>query len=162
MVFRRGITQNSGILKTILLVIFLFGSIMISCGIRQEPEKVWNLRDKVKALSLDLVGLPYRIGGQEITGFDCSGFVYYVFSSFGIEIPRTARQQGTMKNRIRPGKARTGDIMVFKLREGWHSGIYIGNSHFVHAPNQASPVRKEKLTKFWLSRLKRVIQVLDR
>jgi len=160
-VFRRGIAQNSGILKTILLITVLFGSSMISCSIRQEPEKVWNLRDKVKALTLDLVGLPYRIGGQEITGFDCSGFVYYVFSSFGIEIPRTARKQGKMKNSIRLGKARTGDIMVFKLKNGWHSGIYIGNSHFVHAPNQASPVRNERLTEFWLSRLKRIIQVID-
>jgi cell wall-associated NlpC family hydrolase len=47
------------------------------------------------------------------------------------------------------------------LKRGWHSGIYIGDNHFVHAPNQNSQVRKEELTTFWVSRLKRVIQVIE-
>jgi len=154
-------TQTSGLLKRLILFAFLLGFIFVSCRFRQEPDKIWNLRDKIKTLSLDLVGLPYRIGGKEITGFDCSGFVYYVLSSFGIEIPRTAKKQGNMKNSIRLNKARTGDILVFKLKRGWHSGIYIGDNHFVHAPNQNSQVRKEELTAFWVSRLKRVIQVIE-
>lgn len=142
-----------------LIVFFLFSSF---CGVRTKPGKVWNLRDKIVTLSKSLTGLPYRYGGDDINGFDCSGLVSYVYGCFGIEVPRTAKKQGKLKNKIKFKNARPGDILVFKLkRRRWHSGILINKKHFIHAPNRETPVREEYLSSYWRSHLRAVIRIID-
>lgn len=148
-------------LRTWLAVHLLAFFGFMACRITTKPPEVRNLRDKIIRLSTDLIGIPYQYGGYDITGFDCSGFVYYVFSCFGIELPRTAKKQGRIKNKISLKKARPGDVLVFKLKAGWHSGIYSGRYFFIHAPNQSDRVRREYLSQYWLSRLKSVVQVID-
>lgn len=141
-----------------LSVLFCF--LLLGCHVESEPERIWNLRSKITRLAIDLVGLPYRLGGNEITGFDCSGLVYYVYSSFGVIVPRTAKKQGKLKQTVPFMRAKSGDILVFKLRKGWHSGIYIGEKRFVHAPNQRNPVKKETLNSYWKSKLRKVIRLI--
>lgn len=149
-------------MKFFILFILLFGICSIGCRIKKEPPEVSQLREKITRLSLDLIGIPYQYGGTDITGFDCSGFVHYVYDSFGVHLPRTAKEQGKLKNRITFNKVRKGDILVFILKPGWHSGIYVGNKYFVHAPNTSGVVRREPLNSYWLSRLRYVIQVLEK
>ena len=82
----------------------------------------------------EFVGLNYVYGGTDKSGFDCSGFVQYVYRQFGIALPRTADSQmnvGTKINSI--SELAPGDIVVFY--GGGHVGIYIGNGQFVHAAN---------------------------
>jgi cell wall-associated NlpC family hydrolase len=140
--------------------ILFFCLLVTGCKIKSEPEKIWNLREKITQLAIDLVGIPYQLGGDDITGFDCSGFVFYVYSAFGLDIPRTAKKQGKLKQAVKFKNAKAGDILVFKLRKGWHSGIYIGDDEFIHAPNSFSSVKKENLNNYWKSRLRRVIQII--
>ena len=145
-----------------LFVLFLILSVA-ACHITQTPEKIYGLRDKIINLANSLKGIKYKYGGTDIYGFDCSGFVFYVFDSFGIKIPRTARKQGKAGKKIRLNSAQKGDIVVFKLKRSWHSGILNkkkGIKYFIHAPNRKSYIREEKLTKYWLSRLKYVVKVL--
>ena len=136
-----------------------------SCAVHSEPgapkngEK--NVRDKVLHLGVALIDLPYQYGGSDITGFDCSGFVHYVFHCHGVEVPRTAKKQGRTGRRVDLRKARSGDILVFKLKGGWHSGILIDAKTFVHAPQTGTVVRRENLTHYWLARLRAVVDVLD-
>lgn len=146
--------------KYCLFFIIAAGLVFFSCKVKKDPPEVYNLRGKITKLSLDLIGIPYQYGGDDITGFDCSGFVHYVYDAFGISLPRTAKKQGKLKNRIKLKESRKGDIFVFKLKRGWHSGIFVGAKYFVHAPNISGVVRKENLNSYWLSRLKYVIQVL--
>ena len=120
-----------------------------------------NLRGKIVTLAQSLTGLPYEYGGNEINGFDCSGFVHYVYDSYGIRLPRTASQQARLEEKIKLSHARPGDLLAFKLRQGWHTGIYSGGNSFIHAPNRKSRVRKEMLSKFWKKRLKCVISIID-
>jgi len=108
-----------------------------------------------------LVDLPYLNGGEDIDGFDCSGFVYYVYDCFGIKIPRSAKEQSKMKSKIRFSKARPTDILVFNINRKWHTAIYDGSGFFIHAPKRGSLIRKEKLNDYWKKRLKTVIAVLD-
>jgi len=86
-------TINRFIVILILAVSFQF------CNFNSEPEKVWGLRSKIVKLAESLKGIRYRYGGSEIYGFDCSGFVKYVYGSFGIDIPRTAKKQGKIKHK---------------------------------------------------------------
>ncbi len=91
--------------------------------------------DRAKALiayAKSFEGVPYRSGGQSPAGFDCSGFVKYVFKNSGIELPRTAAGQYNFGTKISAQEAQPGDIVAFK--DGGHishTGIYIGNNQFI-------------------------------
>ena len=129
------------------------------CSMRTEPEHKQVLRRQVVELAKNLVGIPYRFGGFDIDGFDCSGLVYYIYDCFGIKVPRNAREQARINGAIKFKHAAPGDIMVFKLKKIWHSAIFMGNKRFIHAPNTGSWVRFENLNEYWLSRLYKVITV---
>ena len=90
------------------------------------------------------LGVPYKWGGASPSGFDCSGFVYYVLRSCGFNADRTLTtmyRQGTpvSKENLQPG-----DIVFFAGTFGSggisHVGIYVGNGQFIHAPNSRSVV----------------------
>ena len=133
-----------------------------SCRVRVEPERRSDLRAKVVALARSLVGLPYRYGGADIDGFDCSGLVHYVYSCFGIELPRSAQEQARLRRgRKSLAQAKAGDILLFKFGRRWHAALYVGEGRFVHAPNERSPVREERWSATWGERLKAIRAVLD-
>jgi len=136
------------------------------CGAARRPAQAGpspdTLRIGISRLALDLIGLPYLYGGEDITGFDCSGFVHYVFSAFGCSVPRTARKQAAAGRRIQIARARPGDVVVFKLKGGWHSGVVVGRGVFVHAPQSGASIRRETLNGFWLRHLKAVVDVLGK
>ncbi len=81
------------------------------------------------------LGVPYRFGGtRPETGFDCSGFVQYVYSLHGIKLPRTASAQAITGIKVRD--LRPGDLVFFATKKQDlidHVGIYIGNNAFIHA-----------------------------
>lgn len=148
-------------LNRIIIVLLTIILLISYCRLRKEPEKAWNLRGKMVVLAKSLIGLPYKYGGYEINGFDCSGFVYYVYDCFGIKIPRTAKKQARLKGKIKLKRTKPADILVFKHKRRWHTAIYIGDKFFVHAPNKKNQVRKESLNKFWKKRLKYVISIIE-
>jgi cell wall-associated NlpC family hydrolase len=121
------------------------------------PKQV--LRRQVAELARNLVGIPYRFGGVDIDGFDCSGLVYYVHDCFGISLPRSAREQGRLDGAVPLQRAAAGDILVFKIGRLWHSAIYLGDGRFVHSPNAGGWVRIEILNEYWASRLRRAIRL---
>jgi len=139
-------------------------TLLLACGAcapRIEPPARRGVqRRQVVSLALSLAGIPYVYGGSDIDGFDCSGLVFYVYDCFGIRLPRSAREQARLPWAVRPGHAAPGDILVFKLKQAWHSAIYLGEGRFVHAPNAEGWVRLETLNEYWSSRLQAVIAVL--
>ncbi len=144
-----------------LLVLLLLA--LPCCRVEKEPEmeKVWGLRGKIVTLAKSLAGLPYRYGGQEIDGFDCSGFIFYVYDCFGIRLPRTADGQAGLKEKIKLRDARPADILVFKFGGRRHTALYIGSSSFIHAPAKNDRLRVESLNEFWKDRLEYVISVIE-
>jgi cell wall-associated NlpC family hydrolase len=80
------------------------------------------------------VGTPYVYGGESPHGFDCSGYVQYVFASLGLRIPRTADAQYYAGRRVAGGLV-PGDLVFFQtyLPGPSHVGIYVGNGRFVHS-----------------------------
>ena len=149
---------------TVIIIIATGLSAFSSCRVKSEPGPgtIWDLRGKLVLLTDNLIGLPYRWGGTDIDGFDCSGLVVYVYDCFGIKLVRTARKQAGMDKRVSLSDARPGDVVVFKLNSRWHSGIYRGNNRFIHAPNSRTRVRLEVLSPYWNSRLRAVIDVIGR
>lgn len=87
---------------------------------------------ELASFSLKFQGYPYVAGGNTPAGWDCSGFVQYVFSQFGISLPRTSGAQATVGTPIASlADAKPGDI----LANGTHAAIYIGNGQVMNAMN---------------------------
>lgn len=139
------------------MIILVFSS----CAMRSEPQRRL-VRLQIAELAKNLAGIPYRFGGVDIDGFDCSGLVFYVYGCFGIKVPRSAREQAGMNGAIKLNYAAPGDILIFKFRKIWHSAIYLGNGRFIHAPSDGGWVRFDELNDYWLSRLRKVITVWTR
>jgi len=105
--------------------------------------------------ALGLRGIPYRNGGSDPTGFDCSGFTQYVFAQFGIALPREVREQFRVGKAVKPDDLAAGDIIFFSTTDPGpsHVAIAIGGDEFVHAPSSTGVVRVEHLSSsYWSPR----------
>ena len=105
--------------------------------------------------ALGLRGIPYRNGGSDPTGFDCSGFTQYVFAQFGIALPREVREQYRVGRAVKPDDLAAGDIIFFTTTDPGpsHVAIAIGGDEFVHAPSSTGVVRVEHLSSsYWSPR----------
>ena len=114
--------------------------------------------DKVQSVlkrAMALLGTPYRWGGDDTEGFDCSGLVGYVFrTGLGIELPRVSREMAREANAelIKDRYALAPGDLVFFGRKGRvdHVGLYVGEGLFLHAPSRGKDVRVDTLTSgYW-------------
>lgn len=115
---------------------------------RVEPgAPAESARSPIVELALSQVGVKYRYGGSHPSeGFDCSGLVYYSYSSNGHAVPRTSREQYDASRRIPLAEAAEGDLVFFSDQEKLsHVGIYLGDGRFVHAPSSGGSVRVAEL-----------------
>ena len=118
----------------------------------------------ISGMALSLQGAPYRNGGSEPSGFDCSGFVWYVFDQHGVPLPRTVTEQSQIGSHVDKGDVRAGDLVFFDTSGGTHAthvGISIGGDEFVHAPSTKGQVRVERLgSGYWSARFLEARRVL--
>ena len=111
--------------------------------------------DAVVTTALALRGVPYRAGGQDPSGFDCSGFVAYVLGTHGIRVPRTVEEQFRAGQRIGTDAVNAGDLVFFDTAGSGasHVGIAVSNRDFVHAPSSTGVVRVERADSgYWAAR----------
>jgi cell wall-associated NlpC family hydrolase len=105
--------------------------------------------------ALALRGAPYRDGGIDPSGFDCSGFVHYVYELHGVAVPRQVRDQYRVGKSVDRDELEPGDLVFFTTVApgASHVGIMIGGDQFVHAPSERGVVRVESLgQQYWASR----------
>lgn len=109
--------------------------------------------DKIIRRAKTAIGTPYVLGGTDMSGFDCSGFVRWAYSSVGVKLPRTAREQSVVGTKIRDEKdMQVGDIVTFRHpRRGYHTGIYVGDGKFIHSPRRRSHVKINSLDDSYFS-----------
>ncbi len=121
----------------------------------QAPSAAGSAADLVLR-ALALLETPYRYGGRTPAGFDCSGFVGFVFrESAGVELPRRSEEIGRVGERLAPRALAAGDLVFFNTlgRRFSHVGIYVGEDRFVHAPTRGGRVRVELLSDpYWAAR----------
>ena len=102
-----------------------------------------------------LRGVPYRNGGSDPSGFDCSGFVQWVFAQHGLLLPREVREQYSAGRKVDLRDVQPGDLVFFQTvsRGASHVGVVIGGNQFVHAPSSTGVVRVERFTTdYWARR----------
>lgn len=111
-----------------------------------------NSRDEVVKIAKEQLGAPYRFGGTTPSGFDCSGFVQYIFDKIGIELPRTSSEQYQVGTAVNKEDLLPGDLVFFKgtYKSGIsHSGIYIGNSEFISATTSQGVAVASMNNSYW-------------
>lgn len=101
------------------------------------PPKAATGEDIV-ATARKYIGVPYRYGGASPKGFDCSGYVMFVYDQHGKKLPRTADKQFEFGKKVKPHDLKPGDLVFFTTTEkgASHVGIYVGNGRFIHASSK--------------------------
>jgi len=95
--------------------------------------------EQVLQVASQYVGTPYVFGGSNPRGFDCSGYVMFVYAQFGIELRHSVTAQSRVGIIVSPEDARPGDVVIFNDHS--HNGIYAGNGQFYHAPQPGDRVK---------------------
>ncbi len=102
-----------------------------------DEKEAQGIRSEIVEYAKTLQGIRYVYGGSTTKGFDCSGFVGYVFKHFGITLERSSYDMSRTGTKVKKGDLKAGDVVFFDTNGGLnrvnHVGIYIGNGKFIHA-----------------------------
>ena len=105
----------------------------------------------VVGIAMQYLGIPYKWGGSSpSTGFDCSGFVMFVYSQVGVSLPHNAAAQYGVGTPVAKGELQPGDLVFFNGLG--HNGIYIGGGNFIHSPHTGDVVKISSLGQDWYAR----------
>jgi cell wall-associated NlpC family hydrolase len=122
-------------------------------------------------IARDAMGTPYRWGGTDRNGFDCSGLIQYAYAQIGVELPRRGRDQAAAGRQVarRVDELRPGDVLGFGSDPGadqvTHVGLYLGDGRFLHSASDG--VRVSFLAegdpdgRWWYSRWLVARRILD-
>ena len=115
--------------------------------------------------AMGFLGVPYRRGGSNADGFDCSGFVRAMYEqTVGLMLPRRANEQAAATQKIERQDLQPGDLVFFNtMRKAFsHVGIYVGDNKFIHSPRPGAQVRVEDMgVAYWKTRFDGARRVLD-
>ncbi|MCI6283502.1 C40 family peptidase [Selenomonas sp.] len=106
---------------------------------------------RVVANSMQYLGVPYVFGGTTPSGFDCSGYVRYVFANAGIYLPRTADAQYECGYAVSTSELVPGDLVFFSTYEAGpsHVGIYLGDGNFINASSSRGVSIASLYSSYW-------------
>lgn len=151
-----------GMLAALLMICLLFSggctAFRPSPGIHVSPA----VRQDIVNIALQYKNAPYQWNGESPGGFDCSGFVQFVYRQAGFEIPRTSTRQFRSGHEVSRPKLKKGDLVFFKtwkylgtILSPGHVGIYIGGKRFIHSPSPGGAVRIDHLDNgYWKTHYK--------
>jgi peptidoglycan DL-endopeptidase CwlO len=116
----------------------------VSGGIASAPPARYG---GVVGIAMQYLGVPYRWGGADPSGFDCSGFIMYVYSQVGVSLPHHAASQYGIGVPVSRSELQAGDLVFFNGLG--HAGIYVGGDAFIHAPHTGDVVKISSLNDSW-------------
>ena len=101
----------------------------------------------VVGIAMQYLGVPYVWGGASPSGFDCSGFILYVYAKIGVSLPHNAAMQYGYGTPVSRDQLEPGDLVFFNGLG--HNGLYIGGGQFIHAPHTGDVVKISSLSDSW-------------
>ena len=115
--------------------------------VNPQPESVIKTAEKY-------LKTPYRFGGESPRGFDCSGFVKFVYDKHGKKLPRTADVQYKTGKKVARSKLKPGDLVFFNTygKGVSHVGIYYGGGNFIHASSSRGVIITKLEESYWKPR----------
>lgn len=148
------------------------GECYVNCPIYSEQSELFfryradaaqTMQDSAAEMSQTLLGVPYVYGGMSPSGFDCSGFTYYIFAKQGIELHRCADDQLRDGLIVAQEDLQKGDLVFFATYGPWiasHVGVYIGDGKMIHAGSKGI-TRSSLDAEYWASRYVGARRVID-
>jgi cell wall-associated NlpC family hydrolase len=103
----------------------------------------------VVGIAMQYLGIPYVYGGSSPSGFDCSGFVMYVYAKVGVSLPHNAAAQYGYGTPVDRSQLQPGDLVFFNSLG--HNGIYIGGGSFIHSPHTGDVVKISSISGWYSS-----------
>jgi cell wall-associated NlpC family hydrolase len=119
--------------------------------VQKETQASGSLAERIVRAAISYKGIPYKFGGTTPLGFDCSGFVWYIFNQQGKELPRTADIQYKMGKPVVINDLRRGDLVFFTTYEpgASHCGIYLEDGKFIHVSSRKGVMISKLGDEYW-------------
>ncbi|QUY50331.1 C40 family peptidase [Serratia plymuthica] len=138
---------------------FLLASLILAGCSSHAPPPSGRLADSIVVVAQlneqlrQWYGTPYRYGGMDRGGVDCSGFVYRTFRDrFDMQLPRSTEEQTELGTKVSRDELMPGDLVFFKTgagENGLHVGIYDTNDQFIHASTSRGVIRSSLDNVYW-------------
>ncbi|WP_236848288.1 C40 family peptidase [Chlorobaculum limnaeum] len=128
--------------------------------VKQSAENIRNLFTNVR----QYLGIRYRFGGDTPSGFDCSGFVRFMFNKeLDVNLPRSSREMASIGAKVDRSELRPGDLVFFTNGKNRinHVGIFIGNDTFVHSSLSKGITRDTLNESYYSKRFATGVRILD-
>jgi cell wall-associated NlpC family hydrolase len=103
----------------------------------------------VVGIAMRYLGTPYVYGGSSPSGFDCSGFIMYVYAQIGVSLPHNAAAQYGYGTPVSRDQLQAGDLVFFNGLG--HAGIYVGGGSFIHSPHTGDVVKISSMSGWYSS-----------
>lgn len=136
--------------KVKIILFFILATFLILLIFSKHVENPTTMRNQIVSYSKRFIGVPYVWGGTTPSGFDCSGFVQYVYAnnkSYKIQLPRTTYDQINVGTSISKTNLQPGDLVFFgSASSPNHVGIYTGSNQFIEAPHTGANVKIDTLS----------------
>ncbi|QGG58610.1 C40 family peptidase [Paenibacillus sp. B01] len=102
----------------------------------------------------EVLGVPYKWGGTSSAGFDCSGFIIYIFKQYEIKLPRTSQTQAKEGVEVAKEDLKQGDLVFFNTSGKGisHAGIYLGGGKFAHSSSSKGVIVSKMSDSYYESR----------
>ena len=112
-------------------------------------ENPQGVKEHLLLIAQRMLNIPYLLGGNTYWGIDCSAYVQKVFGFLDISLPRTAREQFKLGEKVHKENLSIGDLVFFRTYATFpsHVGIYLGQEQFIHASSFARRVRIDRIDK---------------
>lgn len=160
-------SYKSTILTTVLIFLLL---LLQGCAGSKKARRLRAQRvEQVISTARSYTGTPYKWGGTNRAGMDCSALLLLSYRSIGLELPRTSKEQSEMGEKVKTKKLQPGDIVFFamgkKKRKVTHAGIItVVNSaediRFIHASTSRGVIEANLLQDYYISRLRGARRIL--
>jgi len=137
--------------RRIIPILMVFQIALVSCGSSKSTTSKISNKTKIESHFRYFKGTPYKYGGTDKNGIDCSGFTQAVYkNAFKMELPRTTAEMAKLGRKVSKKKLKPGDLVFFRpSRKYQHVGIYIGENSFVHSSTSKGVIRSRLDNVYW-------------
>ncbi|HHC80846.1 MAG TPA: hypothetical protein ENK46_13250 [Flavobacteriia bacterium] len=142
--------------------IFIISILISSCGVSRKAASASSVKLKLEKQYQQYKGTPYKYGGTDRRGFDCSGFTQLVYrNAFRIELPRTTEAMAKTGKKVSKHTLRPGDLVFFRpSRKYRHVGIFMGNGIFMHSSTSNGIIKSKLSNPYWKKKYKFAKRIL--
>jgi len=143
---------------TSIIIILLLNS----CGASKRAATTKTTKAKLETQFQLYKGVPYRYGGTDKRGFDCSGFTQTVYkNAFSIQLPRTTKTIAKLGRKISKRKLKPGDLVFFRpSRRYRHVGVFIGSNTFIHSSTSKGIIKSDLDNPYWKKKFRFAKRIL--